>query len=126
MAQMGRPRKQIDKADLESLLAINCTCDECVGFLDNKLPDGCSESALRRFVKAEYGCTFEQLAEKKRTLFKIRLRRNQIKLSEKNAAMAIFLGKNYLGQKDNPDIDESPAVIKAVAELLKGVDSVID
>ena len=28
------------------------------------------------------------------------LRRNQFKLAEKSAAMAIFLGKNYLGQTD--------------------------
>ena len=33
---------------------------------------------------------------------KIRLRRNQLKLSEKSAAMSIFLGKQYLGQSDNP------------------------
>ena len=33
---------------------------------------------------------------------KIRLRRSQIKLAETSAAMAIFLGKNLLGQSDNP------------------------
>lgn len=31
---------------------------------------------------------------------KISLRRKQFKLAEKNAAMAIFLGKQYLGQRD--------------------------
>lgn len=32
------------------------------------------------------------------------LRRTQFKLAEKNAAMAIFLGKNYLDQADKQDI----------------------
>jgi hypothetical protein len=31
------------------------------------------------------------------------LRRTQFRLAEKNAAMAIFLGKNYLGQSDKLD-----------------------
>ena len=35
------------------------------------------------------------------------LRRTQFKLAEKNAAMAIFLGKNYLGQADKQDITAS-------------------
>lgn len=37
---------------------------------------------------------------------RIQLRRNQLALSEKNAAMAIWLGKQYLGQSDNPQVDE--------------------
>ena len=37
---------------------------------------------------------------------KIQLRRNQLELSKKSAAMAIFLGKNYLDQKDNPTDEE--------------------
>jgi hypothetical protein len=35
------------------------------------------------------------------------LRRTQFKLAENNAAMAIFLGKNYLGQTDKQDITAS-------------------
>ena len=33
------------------------------------------------------------------------LRRLQFKLAEKSVPMAIFLGKNYLGQKDYQDIE---------------------
>jgi hypothetical protein len=43
---------------------------------------------------------------------KIRLRRNQFKLSEKNAAMAIFLGKNYLGQKDVVETEDTTVISK--------------
>lgn len=50
------------------------------------------------------------------------LRRTQFRLAEKNAAMAIFLGKNYLGQTDKQEIDHSsrdgsmsaPSVIQIV------------
>lgn len=49
---------------------------------------------------------------------KIKLRRNQLKLSEKSAAMAIFLGKNYLGQSDNVVI-ESPQAESAVEQIAR-------
>ena len=32
------------------------------------------------------------------------LRRTQFKLAEKNPTMAIFLGKQYLGQRDNIEV----------------------
>ena len=36
-------------------------------------------------------------------MLKIKLRRNQFKLSEKSASMAIWLGKQYLNQRDNTE-----------------------
>lgn len=36
---------------------------------------------------------------------RIKLFQNQMKLSERSAAMAIFLGKNYLGQVDSRQIE---------------------
>ena len=48
---------------------------------------------------------------------KIKLRKNQIELSKKSAAMAIFLGKNYLGQKDNI-IETDEQTLQAVGEAL--------
>lgn len=37
---------------------------------------------------------------------KIALRRNQLRLSEKSAAMAIWLGKQWLGQVESPDLSD--------------------
>ena len=48
---------------------------------------------------------------------KISLRRNQLKLSEKSASMAIFLGKNYLGQRDSIEQTNSEAIEKLDAIL---------
>lgn len=51
---------------------------------------------------------------------RIRLRRNQLKLSEKSAAMAIFLGKNYLGQTDRQEIvATSSGQLEALIDGLK-------
>ena len=55
---------------------------------------------------------------------KIQLRRNQLELSKKSAAMAIFLGKNYLGQKDSFDVDKKVEVedLMPLAEKLRMTD----
>ena len=47
------------------------------------------------------------------------LRRAQFRLAEKSAAMAIFLGKNYLGQSDHVVIEDKSALDK-LDEILKG------
>lgn len=125
---MARPRKEIDKTDFEGLLAIQCTLEEVTAFFDHKL-NGCSADTIERWCKREYGESFAEVSKKKREIGKISLRRLQFKHAEKSASMAIFLGKNYLGQKDNPvgDVDEAAKqVIEAVNRVLGEVDSVIE
>ena len=95
----GRPQKDIDKKDFEGLLSIQCTLSEVSAFLDFKL-GGCSEDTIQRWCKRTYGLNFAAVANKMYQLGKIGLRRAQFRLAEKSAAMAIFLGKNYLGQTD--------------------------
>lgn len=96
---MGRPRKPIDRKEFESLLFIQCTLEEVTAYFDNKL-DGCSEDTIERWCKRTYGECFADVSSKKRSVGKISLRRTQWRLAEKSPAMAIFLGKNYLGQTD--------------------------
>lgn len=43
---------------------------------------------------------FSECKEKGQNKGKVSLRRNQFKLSERSATMAIYLGKIYLGQRD--------------------------
>ena len=50
---------------------------------------------------------------------KISIRRNQLKLSEKSAAMAIFLGKQYLGQRDMPI--EVSATVSKIDEMTREI-----
>ena len=52
---------------------------------------------------------------------KISLRRKQWQLAEKSASMAIWLGKQYLNQRDNVDVTVSDAKGIALDELEKMV-----
>ena len=113
---MARPRKNIDRKDFESLLAIQCTLEEVTAFFDHKL-DGCSADTIERWCKRTYKESFADIAAKKRNLGKISLRRAQFELAKKNGAVAIFLGKNYLGQKDNI-IETDEQTLQAVGEAL--------
>ena len=108
---MARPQIQIDKKDFESLLVIQCSLEEVTAFFDNKL-GGCSSDTIERWCKRTYkdehgkSMSFADVAAKKRALGKISIRRNQFELSKKNAAVAIWLGKQYLGQRDTPESTE--------------------
>lgn len=77
---------------IEGLAKIQCTQAECAAVL------GVSRSTLDVFFKKhpEARAKWDVGPD----AGKASLRRNQFKLSETNAAMAIWLGKQYLGQKD--------------------------
>lgn len=113
---MGRPRKEIDKEEFEKLLALHCTLSECCAFFD------CDDKTLNKWCKEQYGTTYSEVFRIKSGLGKISLRRAQFRLAERNAAMAIFLGKNLLGQSDTPntladDTIEDDSISKALREL---------
>lgn len=91
---MARPRKQIDENIFINLCGLQCTLEEIAGVFD------CSEDTIERWCKRTYGISFAETYKKHSAKGKISLRRAQFKLAEKNASMAIFLGKNYLGQTD--------------------------
>ena len=95
MAQMGRPRKQIDKTEFEKLCFLQCTDREFCSWFD------VSDETLNKWCKENYdGRTFLDVFKEKRENGLISLRRTQFQLAEKSPAMAIFLGKNLLGQTD--------------------------
>lgn len=94
MAKMGRPRIEISKEDFEKLCGLQCTRIEIADWFN------VSEDTIERWCKRTYNETFAVVFAKKRSKGQISLRRAQFKLAEKNATMAIFLGKQYLGQAD--------------------------
>lgn len=107
----GRPQKEIDKKIFENLCGLQCTLEEIAGVFD------CSVDTIERWCKREYKQTFAEVYKKHSAKGKTSLRRTQFKLAEKSAAMAIFLGKNYLGQKDNI-IETDEQTLQAVGETL--------
>ena len=108
---MGRPTKEIDTKNFESLCGLQCTLPEIADFFE------CSEDTIQRWCKRTYGETFAVIYNKRRGRGLISLRRAQFKLAEKSAAMAIFLGKQYLGQTDCPGIDNEKQEIEDLTPL---------
>ena len=120
MAKAGRPRIKIDKDKFEKLCGIQCTLEEIAGVLN------CSEDTIQRWCMREYKENFAVVYKKYSQTGKISLRRHQFKLAEKNASMAIWLGKQYLGQKDVIEAEFNPESLTKAYELLEGVSSVIN
>lgn len=95
MAKTGRPRVEIDQQQFEKLCAMQCTETEIAAWF------GCSIDTINRWCKRTYSKrTFADVFSEKREGGKASLRATQFKLAQKSAAMAIFLGKNWLGQTD--------------------------
>lgn len=96
MAKMGRPEVKIGKDDFEKLCAMQCTLVEIAGFFD------CSEDTIERWCAKTYkGQTFADVFKKKSAKGKISVRRKQFQVADSgNAAMLIWLGKQYLDQKE--------------------------
>lgn len=102
MAKTGRPKIEIDQKQFEGLCAIFCTEEEIADFFD------CSVDTIGRWCKRTYDLTFAEVYKKKSAKGKASLRRMQYKAAESgNISMLIFLGKNYLGQTDRPEIEQT-------------------
>ena len=110
---MARPRKNIDIEYFKKLCEIQCTLEEIAGFFD------CSPDTIENWCKRELHKGFSEIYKKFSAPGKISLRRTQFKLAEKNVSMAIFLGKNYLGQTDKVEqIITEVEDLKPLAEML--------
>lgn len=95
MINGGRPKKQIDKKAFENLCSLQCTKEEMCGFFD------VDEKTLTRWCHDTYGMGFSEIFKKKSAKGKMSLRRMQFRTAEEgNPTMQIWLGKQYLGQRD--------------------------
>lgn len=118
----GRPRKlQPDKATLQIVFGlgrIQATTRECAAVL------GVAENTFLTF-KREYP-DVEQAYKDGAETGKVSLRRAQFKLAESNVGMAIWLGKQYLNQRDvqyqpqhvPPDMMADDEICDELEELL--------
>ena len=66
-----------------------------------------SDNTLLRWCKQTYNKDFGTIFEEKRQNGKASLRRSQWKLAEKNPTMSIWLGKQYLKQRDNIEVEHN-------------------
>lgn len=120
---MARPRKEIDQKQFETLCGLQCTLLEICDALD------VTDKTLDSWCKRTYGEHFSEVFAKKRGRGKISLRRMQWRLAEKNATMAIWLGKQYLGQRDIVEVGlpannaQDDALSASLREMAEGLES---
>jgi hypothetical protein len=109
----GRPRKVFTEEGLklvENLAGIMCTDEEIASIL------GCSRDL---FYTEDNNELYRQAIKKGNAQSKQSLRRLQFKLAEKNATMAIWIGKQYLGQTD-------VITAQTTEDFVKNLDSIYD
>jgi hypothetical protein len=101
----GRPEFVLDEDEFKKLMRLHATLSETAGWFD------VSEDTIEAACKRQFNLSFSECFKKWSAGGKISLRRAQwIAATEKhNTALLIWLGKQYLGQKDmiehsgNPD-----------------------
>lgn len=93
----GRPRLKLNATGMSVIIAlaqVMCTEEEIAACLDTTVETLHSELNYP---------IFSECYKKGAQEGKMSLRRSQFRLAMGNPTMAIFLGKQYLGQKDNPE-----------------------
>lgn len=108
---VGRPKVEIDKKQFEALCKIMCTRVEIAQVL------GCSDVTLQTWCKREYNKPFSEIYDTFRAHGKASLRRSQFNLAQKNSSMAIWLGKQYLDQKDEQTLHQNITPVVIVDDL---------
>lgn len=91
----GRPKIEINSEQFKKLCELHCTKEEIAGFFS------CTEDTIENYCKREHGECFSVVFKKLSAGGKMSLRRYQFELAKHNASMAIFLGKQMLGQRDD-------------------------
>ena len=107
----GRPRVEIDMELLAGLARIHCTREECATVL------GVSEKTITRRLREETGEGFDRFYKKHGAEGRVSLRRAQFDLAigdpdngiPPHPTMLIWLGKQWLGQRDTQAINLAAA-----------------
>ena len=95
---MARPRIEIDGDQFKKLCAIQCTEEEIASWFK------CSVDTIERWCRRELKMSFAEAFKTWSADGKISLRRSQFRMAETNCSMAIWLGKQYLGQRDETGV----------------------
>lgn len=110
----GRPKLIINeegKQLIEILAGYFCTDEDIAGTMHTTVETLTNKNNRETFLEAK---------EKGLANGRSSLRRKQMKLAEKSAAMAIFLGKQYLNQKDEEepkDKEQALDVVRVIVDV---------
>jgi hypothetical protein len=108
---VGPPKKIFLWEQFEGLCEIQCTQSEICSVL--KLHKQTLAIKIQEMYGEDYCTVYKRFSEGGHAS----LRRSQFKMSQKNCAMAIWLGKQWLGQKDHND-DKLPINDAIINHLL--------
>lgn len=115
----GAPLKEFDKKTFEDLVGLGCTQKEICWFFREPTGKSANVDTLSRWCVRTYGMNYAEYSKEYGGIARnITLRQNQLKLSAHSAPMAIFLGKNYLGQRDCIEVEDNTA-IERLDDILK-------
>jgi hypothetical protein len=110
-AKVGRPKKEINYDEVRKLAEMWCTQEEIANYLD------CS---LSRLTKDE---EFIRVYKKGLSVGRMSLRRTQVQSAIKgNVSMQIWLGKQYLGQRDTVEVTDER--LNKIDTLIESIDNV--
>jgi len=120
--RMGRPTIEIDFKKIDALCAVFCNCKEIVAVL-NTFDINCSYDTIERRIKEAFSVTFAEYVEQKQMAFaKPKLRKAQMESAMAgNATMLVWLGKQYLDQRDKPKEEEAADSINKLASVIRDV-----
>lgn len=108
--KVGRPKKKISKRQFEELCKIQCSQEEICAVLE------VTDKTLTNWCMETYDCKFSEIFKQKRLGGRSSLRRMQYKTaSSGNATMQIWLGKQFLNQKDKQE--HTATVVNIYAEM---------
>ena len=96
--KVGRPKTEINLEELQKLCTLNCTMPEIASFFN--MPLRTLEDRFKNDTDVRTAI------ENGRNKGKLSVRRKQLQIMDEtnNATMAIWLGKQLLGQRDKHDI----------------------
>ena len=101
----GRPRIDINWQSVEACCNLMCTGEEIAAI--HKI----SYDTLERAIKRKYKISFAEYFNQKSAGGKMSLRRRQYEAAkEGNSAMLIWLGKQWLNQKDKSEVDQNTTI----------------
>ncbi len=112
----GRPFKELDAELFERLCFSICTYDEIEAMMKADM------ATLQSWCLRTWEKPFSEMYKRFSQGGKASLRRTQLRLAQKNAAMAIWCGKQYLGQVDH-DKNSSDAISQAAIALINAANA---
>jgi hypothetical protein len=113
----GRKPVEIDLEQLEKLASLGCTDEEIAAWFH------CTPRTIEKRRKEP---AFKEALERGKAMGRISVRRAQLKLLEAgNATMAVWLGKQLLGQRDVTPIELTGANGSEIKFSMEAIDAII-